>query len=59
MTAVALKTMILSRGHWLAFAALTLARAASAAPPPQRPLVGAIRWDAWYAPGTNFQRASA
>lgn len=49
--------MILSRRHWLAFAALTLARAASAAPPPQRPLVGAIRWDAWYAPGSSVTSA--
>ncbi|OCX30682.1 hypothetical protein QU42_13990 [Bradyrhizobium sp. UASWS1016] len=27
------------------------ARAAAAAPP--RPLVGAIRWDAWYSPGSQ------
>lgn len=49
--------MLLSRRHWLVFAALTLARAAPAVAARPRPLVGAIRWDAWYAPGSSVTSA--
>jgi hypothetical protein len=57
MTAVVLNTMLLSRRNWLVFAALALARAASAKAAPSRALVGAIRWDAWYAPGSGVTSA--
>jgi hypothetical protein len=48
----------LSRRQWLGLAALAIvpprsATAATAA----RPLVGAIRWDAWYAPGSSVTAA--
>lgn len=49
----------LSRRHWLALTALAIVppRPAPAIPAGRRPVVGAIRWDAWYAPGSTVTAA--
>ena len=49
----------LTRRHllWLALGTAVGTRLAGATTRTDRPLVGAIRWDAWYAPGTEVTSA--